>query len=408
MEELWRRFLRSELGKRKAESQRDELIAFVKSLQKRPVLGWVLSSEFTLNGDGRRFVYAAPLARDPTPQPFEVAAEFIGAQAESDEPDIFWKRLVESIGKGKCVPILGPGVTGDFLPSPAVVAQTLAETCGYALPYDDNLARVGQFIATHGYEDMCEDVVKELIEGFERRMRLEPGGLESLTETIEAAGWIEHVQALPHSEIHHQLADFNLPLYVTTNFDNFMTLALRAKRSEGERHRVRREAMDWRKEVREEEGSIHAVLKAKPSCQDPVVYHLFGTDQNLLSMVLTEDHYLDYLAHIFRDHQALLPATVKAQMARSSLLFLGYDLHDLALKVILRGLLATLDGLKQRARKHVAVQIEPSTVDQAHKKDVIDYVKRYFAHHAEVQIDVYWGSAHQFVSDLHSRWQEKQ
>jgi hypothetical protein len=327
-------------------------------------------------------------------------------RAVGDEPEAFWTRLLKDIGREKCTPFLGPDVTADLLPSPSDLARTLALEYDYPLPDCDSLVRVGQFVATHGYAGLCEDVVQSLVAGYRRRTGLphEPGGPEvSLTEAVESSNWSERVQTLLDGEIHHQLADLHLPLYVTTNFDNFMTLALRARLPAEERDRVRRVALAWREQPSDEAGHEHSSLVPPPSRQDPVVLHLFGTDDDLLSMVLTEDDYLDYLARVFRDHQTLLPGNAKATVAKSSLLFLGYDLHDLAFKVILRGLLPNLN-LKRWKRRHVAVQLEPSAVDQAHYKDVVDYLQDYFSTSYDVQVDVYWGSVHQFVSELHDRW----
>lgn len=137
------------------------------------------------------------------------------------------------------------------------------------------------------------------------------------------------------------------------------------------------------------------------SMADPVVLHLFGTDEDLLSMVLTEDDHLDYLARISRDYQFLLPTEIQARLAETSLLFLGYNLEDLELKVILRGLLPHID-LDKWGMMHVAVQLEPSVADRASHEEVVNYFKRYFS---KSKIDVYWGSTGQFISDLHSRWE---
>jgi len=120
--------------------------------------------------------------------------------------------------------------------------------------------------------------------------------------------------------------------------------------------------------------------------------------------VLTEDDYLDYLARISRDFEHLLPTNINAALASTTLLFLGYRLQDLDLKVILRGLLTNLD-LDRWDMLHVAVQIESDVADPAKVEEVTSYFQRYFANS---KIDVYWGTSQQFVADLHARWQEYQ
>jgi hypothetical protein len=209
---------------------------------------------------------------------------------------------------------------------------------------------------------------------------------------------------LAGGEIHHQLAGLGLPLYLTTNFDCFMWAALRSLRPAEEQEKVRREVVPWRRGASPDPDSAHYDLDPPWREGEQVVLHLFGTDEDLLSMVLTEDDYLDYLTSISRDYQAIFPSSVADHLASSSLLFLGYELHDLALKVILRGLLANLE-FGGFVMKHVAVQLEPSATDATRQREVLDYLRNYFHKSSNIEIDVYWGSAHQFVADLHERYQ---
>jgi len=136
-----------------------------------------------------------------------------------------------------------------------------------------------------------------------------------------------------------------------------MTLALQAKVG-----KARREVVPWR------EPSMQR-RDLNPPCapDDPVVMHLFGTDADLLSMVVTEDDHLDYLARISHDHDYFLPVSVNERLASTTLLFLGYRLEDLDLKIIMRGLLTHLD-LQRWNMLHVAVQLESSQRDEAKEK----------------------------------------
>jgi hypothetical protein len=177
-----------------------------------------------------------------------------------------------------------------------------------------------------------------------------------------------------------------------------MTLALR---SQGGEDKVRREAIDWRREVVRQAGVPHSELVPPLAEDEQVVLHLFGKEPDLLSMVLTEDDYLDYLTSIHADLDYLVPTDIQLRMASTTLLFLGYELHDLSLKVIMRGLLPGMDW-EGWGRKHVAVQVASPAADQASEESVIDYFQKYFR---GSQVDVYWGSAHQFVAELFNGWQ---
>lgn len=142
-----------------------------------------------------------------------------------------------------------------------------------------------------------------------------------------------------------------------------------------------------------------------PTLDDPIVLHLFGTEEEPASMVITQDDHLDYLALVSRDHEHLLPASVQKALTQNTLLFLGYRLRDLDLKVITRGLLRQLK-LERYNRLRVVVQIEDSPENDAKKRAVMQYIQNYYAKAHKAQIDVYWGTTHQFIADLYARWQE--
>lgn len=321
-------------------------------------------------------------------------------QILGDRAGSFWDTLLPNIKEHLCTPFLGPGVTADLLPSPTELARELAAKCHYPFPATLSLPRVTQFWSTTDNRRPRMEAIAALVSRFKSRMGLPSdlaGSVRSLSEIAEITAWSDRSQEQFESEIHHQLADLDLPLYVTTNFDNFMTLALQARVGQ-----ARRATVAWREKVRREAGQPRYSLNPPPSSTNPVVMHLFGVDDAPLSMVLTEDDYLDYLACISKDYEYLLPTDVYDALASTTLLFLGYRLDDLDLKVILRGLLPNLD-LQRWDMLHVAVQVESSAVDQATQDEVTAYFQKYFA---KSRIDVYWGSTQQFVADLHSHWQE--
>lgn len=314
----------------------------------------------------------------------------LGSRGES-----FWETLLQNIAEKECTPFLGPGVTANLLPRPEELAHQLATKFSYPFPDDANLPRVTQFIGTIDNRRLRKQLLSVLVEQFRKRMGLPagtPGCPQNLSQVIEASDWAKTSLDLFESEIHHQLADLDLPLYLTTNIDACMALALQAKTG-----RARREPVPWR-----DESMQRRDLNPPASPDDPVVLHLFGTDADLLSMVVTEDDHLDYLARISHDHEYFLPVSVNERLASTTLLFLGYRLEDLDLKVIMRGLLTHLD-LQRWNMLHVAVQLESSQRDQAREKEVTDYFQKYFS---DARIDIYWGSTLQFMSDLSARWKE--
>jgi hypothetical protein len=330
---------------------------------------------------------------------FEQRGQILGEQAEA-----FWQTLLRNISDGLCIPFLGPGVTAGLLPTTSELAQKLARDYKYPFADCETLPRVAQFVGTWGNKSLRLDVLKLLADGFRTRMGLPPGPrgtpAQGLAQMIEASGWCDHLRQSGASDIHRQLADLRLPIYLTTNYDNLMALALKATPLQGVERRPRRMSVAWRERVKTQEARPHWDLDPPATPEEPLVLHLFGTDDDLLALVLTEDDHLDYLARIARDYEYLLPTSVNAALASNTLLFLGYRLEDLDLKVIMRGLLTNLD-LEKWGMLHVTVQLEATHADDVQEQEVVQYFKKYFAN---ARIDVYWGNPQQFVADLHARW----
>ena len=326
---------------------------------------------------------------------FEQRGEILGEQASS-----FWQTLLENIADGLCTPFLGPGVTEGLLPTTRELAQMLARSYNYPFADCETLPRVAQFVGTMDNRRLRREVLRLLAEGFCTRVELPPPPRGAgLTEVIASVGWREQLQSTERRDPHAQLAALGLPTYLTTNCDPLMALALEAAGRP-----PRRMSVPWREKTKTHESRPHWSLDPPPTAESPVVLHLFGQDDDPLSLVLTEDDHLDYLARIARDYEYLLPTSVNAALASTTLLFLGYRLEDLNLKVIMRGLLTNLD-LDKWGMLHVAVQLETARTNTAQEQEVIRYFQKYFAN---ARIDVYWGSSQQFMTDLYTRWQSFQ
>lgn len=326
-------------------------------------------------------------------------------QILGERADGFWDDLLYNIKEGECVPFLGPGVTAELMPNLAELAQTLALENHYPFADQDNLLKVAQYLGTMNNKRLRRETLRSLVRGFKRRtdpavLQPEANGLPGeLAQTISTA-WPELDDNAARNEIHHQLAALNLPIYLTTNFDNCMALALTRVRGVN----PRQVTVNWQSLLKQAAERPQLKLDPPPSLEEPVVVHLFGADMpetDLTSLILTEDDYLDYLSIISRDYDYLLHTDIQAALAANTLLFLGYRLEDLDLKLIMRGLLTHLD-LGKWDMPHVAVQIEGNTAEPEAEQEVIRFFERYFSN---LRIDVYWGSTQQFMADLYARWQ---
>ncbi len=190
------------------------------------------------------------------------------------------------------------------------------------------------------------------------------------------------------------LSKLPLPIYMTTNYDDFMIRALKAQGREGVRETCR-----WKSDIKHlpsefEKGYV-------PSAQQPVVFHLHGYLDETKSMVLTEDDYLDFLMRLSTD-QHILPPRIQEAFTDSTLLFLGYGLADWNFRVLFRALVEYLD--KSSTRSHVSVQL--SQVRQDMTDEQKESVQKYFdKHFSSLRIRVFWGTCRDFVSELSRRWE---
>ena len=140
-----------------------------------------------------------------------------------------------------------------------------------------SLTKVAQSVGTEDNELPRQETIRGPDAGFKSCMELALDSAAnecSLRETIESANSPGCIDEVFESEIHQQLADLNLPLYVTTNFDSFQTLALKAE----EARAARRARVDWQGKVKPRKPATGSYdLKPRPSQEGaPRPMHLFG------------------------------------------------------------------------------------------------------------------------------------
>ncbi len=322
----------------------------------------------------------------------------------SDRAEDFWPFLLENVDLGRVTAFLGPRVTDGLLPSRESVALKLAEKYGYPLQDNGSLIHVAQYMAVKDPALLRDDYVRTLQRSLFSFLDITPTKEQkrelrtaSLSETAEAIGWADQVLTVRENEIHHQLAELGLPLYVTTNVDNFMIEAL--KKREGVS--PRRIGLRWEQP---EAGTPQYVLSPEPSPKEPVVLHLNGHDgdpEQMRHLVLSGDDYLEHFVRLSRDQEIVLPMNVLGMLSEHSFLFLGYHLDDWELRVILQGLTKQIAETSRERKTHVGVQLELE--EEITSDEAMNYLRRYMQ---EFNVDIYWGSTQQFVNELSKRWQD--
>ena len=312
-------------------------------------------------------------------------------------PRVFWSGLIRMIQQSKCTPIIGHRVHGRWLPLAAEIATAWAGEHDYPFSDSHDLPHVAQYLASHQGDDfpryeLLDAATRILTDRLPQELRPD-GRFDSLTQLIQSVGW-QHLTADDPNDVHRVLASLNLPLYLTTNYDNFMVEALSALGKQPSREICRwHELLDGLPSLFEDDPDYQPTLDA------PLVYHLLGSDEEPDSLVLTQDHYLDYLVQVSAAMERI-PHYIWAALANSSLMFLGFSLDDWEFRVIIRGLVATRE--QRRRFKHVAVQLETDDDTETDSTAVQTFLQQYFQ---DAEINVFWGSVQQFVAELREQWE---
>jgi SIR2-like domain len=289
-----------------------------------------------------------------------------------------WTSLANSIRDGTCTPFLGAGAAAHRLPTGSMLALELADKFHYPLADKEDLTHVAQFVAVDGGDDLLAKT--------------------EILERIHACGH----PVFADSEPHHVLASFKLPVYLTTNYDDFM-----AKAIEAAGRRCRREYCRWTRSLADDPRNRSLWQKDpeyEPSRDAPLVYHLHGCDMLPASLVVTEDDYLQFMYNISKSESItktadrpweMFPTAVRSALPNNCLIFLGYRLLDWDFRIIFRWLVLELQGRQKRTK--IAVQLSPGPdLDAARRAQ--NYLNKYFKDLFEVT--VFWGTAQEFLSEL--------
>lgn len=281
-----------------------------------------------------------------------------------------WNLLIRAINTQRCTPFIGAGACHKVLPLGADIARQWATEYGY--PFDDssNLIKVAQFLAVESFPMFPKDEIVRLF--------------QDLNASPDFSN---------PSEPHRVLADLPLPIYLTTNYDDFMMRAL----MRGRLRDPKREICRWNVLMRKEPSIFDNGYEPTPA--NPLVFHLHGHTGLASSMVLTEDDYFDFLVNVSRD-AVLIPPRIQKALTETSVLFIGYGLADWNFRVLLQGLSRFME--KGLGRTHMAVMLPPNISNsEEQQKKAQSYLSSYYEN---IDVRVFWGTANDFCAELRERW----
>lgn len=277
-----------------------------------------------------------------------------------------WDSLVHLIRRKKCTPIIGDRVSASFLPLPSEIANEWAKVYGYPFRDSQDLAKVSQFMA---------------ISHFDQLPKLE------IADLIQKAKTPDFLEA---NEIHSFLADLDLPIYITTNYDDFMEKALQSRGK-----KPIRDFVHWNNFLLKLDASNKTKSPLEndyhPTIDNPVVYHICGQAEIPESIVITEE---DYKKLLSLDLESLLPSPVKTAMTVNALLFIGYSIGNSKLDILVKWVKRYFSGMA-----NLGLIVHPRPKGK-HLEEQSRYVVKYFAGIENVPVEIYWGTVKSFCLKL--------
>ncbi|RTY33720.1 Sir2 family NAD-dependent protein deacetylase [Chlorobium phaeovibrioides] len=200
------------------------------------------------------------------------------------------EQLAIQLAHGQVIPFIGAGVSMSLgLPSYASLIRKLGEHVGFD---GDIFEQLGDYLT--------------LAEFYDQRK----GGLHELRDYLQE-NWKKTQKEIVASPVYRAIVELECKLIYTTNFDDFLE---RAHRGLNRRYRAIRNVNDF---VNLSDDKVHIVK-------------LHGDLRNSKTMVLTESHYFERMTF-----ESPLDIKLRADILGKSVLFIGYSLSDINVRLLL-------------------------------------------------------------------------
>lgn len=302
-----------------------------------------------------------------------------------------WPALLSSIEYETCTPILGPALANYCLPSRREIARSWAKSFGFPKTGKEreDLAQVAQYMAVNqGWIFPRNAFAKMIYRELDALSRP-----ETPTSPADARLRQEQEKGQPY----RILANLPFPIYVTTDPTHLLRDALTQA---GKFPRV--ELCRWNRDLLQLPSIYDETPRYRPDPQHPLIYQLFGNIGEPRSLVLTEDDYFSFLIGITRNRESV-PRAIRAVLADSTLLFLGFSMEDWSFRVLFHSIMGQEGSERLRDYAHIAVQVDPEDGPMPDPEKARHYLETYFQNS---RISIYWGNAETFTRDIQYRWRE--
>ena len=302
-----------------------------------------------------------------------------------------WSSICTYVNQGKIIPIVGPDLGEHIWGSAQDQALAIADTSNFPLSPDEkvDLAKVTQYIATTNSPAYARDQLgKVRFNHFKERNKAIFAASSPAANPGALLDMVVAARRQDPTDPYTILADLDARIYISASPDSLLDRFLKAK---GKTPNAK--YCQWRDNSKSH--PVAPVFEGEPTAAAPYLYYAFGSLANPDSQVITEDDFFDYLISTSRFD--LMPTIVSGSMMENSLLFLGFSLSDWKFRVFFRLLMAFGGRVNMENFNHVGVQIDPedNTLDDVEMAR--EYLSRYFR---RANIDIYWGSSSEFLTEL--------
>lgn len=317
-----------------------------------------------------------------------------------------WEQtIINRIKLGRVVPLISNRISSDLvLRGYDRFIKNYIKYTNYPLESPDTLPQIAQFTRVMDQNMTDQRVIKEEYVNFVKNLLFDIAEQDGTSRAV-LAGVEAEFDEMFFSKFSERLgyprfeqgdidplvtlAEFPLPIYLTTSYHNFMEVALQRV---GKNPRL--EVCRWHKGL-ESIASPFADNNYQPTPEDPLVYHLHGFDEYPESLVLTEDDHMEFLIavsqNIGRDTDPI-PRRVRQALADSSLILLGYHLYEIDFRSLFWGLIKP----RPLQQTSVSLQLLPSEIEQL-------YLQKYLK---QFEFEVYWGNIQEYTQALRQALEE--
>lgn len=315
--------------------------------------------------------------------------------------------FVDAMRDNRCTPIIGPRLSTAFFPDRQTIARGIAARLQVPMtPGSSNdLARVSQYLAVaHDAFYPRSVLVRYLTERVIEDSGLTEADIREAEDRVSGSlakgPWLNqlitqigrHQRGQDPEDPYAILAGLPFPIYFTTSFTTLLEDALA---DEGRPPNVVHFPWDGGRAGGRRNNT-------QPDPDNPTVVRLFGSFDDPLSLVLTEDDYFKYLTTWTTAKSQVLKG-VQSNLTNNNLLMMGFGLDDWDFRVLFRSIF-TMGGATPRLSKlaHIAVQVTPES-DFIEADAVQDYLEQYYSSTA-THFAVRWGTPSELLTELRNQW----